>query len=111
MSIQPLSDVERKYVLDLAAKKLADDISRGIELLYPEQVAYLCKCDCRTLEKRGLARRYMGRSVRYLRSDVESMIEGSTIEVRNNFPQGKGDGVKSRLKSDPRRRRCSNENP
>jgi hypothetical protein len=100
------SNRERLYVMELAARKLAEDLSRNIELLYPEQVAFMCKCDVRTLEKKGLQRRYMGRSVRYRRSDVEALIEASTIEpAKNTFPQGSGDRVKSGLKSDPRRSR------
>jgi hypothetical protein len=79
-----ITPTERRYVLDAAAAILAADLSRSMELLYPEQVAYLCKCDCRTLEKKGLVRRYMGRSVRYRRADVEALIATSGQQPRPN---------------------------
>ena len=45
---------ERRYLLDRTAEKLACKYADDLELLYPEMVCALLKCDLRTLIKRGL---------------------------------------------------------
>ena len=103
MAPHELTNAERNYVLERLSEQLALGVANEIELLRPEQVECLCKCDVRTLEKIGLQRRYLGSSIRYLRSDVAALVEASTIHrsgrAKKNPPQGKGGRVKSGLKS------------
>lgn len=79
-----LSDPERRYMIDRVAEIIARDYMADLDLLYPEMVAALCKCDVRTLESRGLPRVEIGpRNIRYRRSDVEALIRRSFSPAPN----------------------------
>ena len=66
---------DRQYVLDRVVESLTAKYLSDLDLLYPEMVAALCKCDVRTLESKGLRRVEIGpRNIRYRRCDVEDLI-------------------------------------
>jgi hypothetical protein len=109
MNNQPaeINLTERRYVLDRMAEILASEYCGEIDLLYPEMVAALCKCDVRTLEAKGLPRIELGpRNIRYRRADVVELIRSNYVAApkrqKKIFPQVNGGRVKSDLKADPR---------
>jgi len=86
---------ERKYVLDRLVEILAMGEWAELDLLYPEQVVAICKCDLRTLEAKGLPRVVLSpRAIRYRRADVEALIRSSFAapakERQKNFSAGEG---------------------
>lgn len=70
---------ERRQIIDRVARIVADEFCAEVNLLTPEVVAALCKCDIRTLESRGLAPVRLGpRMIRYRKADLDALIRSLT---------------------------------
>jgi hypothetical protein len=83
------TEEERRYLLDRMAERLACKYAADLELLYPEMVAALLKCDVRTLEAKGLSRVELGpRNIRYRRADVEELIRKSYVNPKPTLKNG-----------------------
>ncbi|MCW1921288.1 hypothetical protein OKA05_01915 [Luteolibacter arcticus] len=83
ITLDQLEPEERQQLLRMAARELAAQQFAEMDLMYPEMVAALTKCDVRTLEGRGLERiELTPKNVRYRRCDVEKLIDESATKRR-----------------------------
>jgi len=81
--LDQLEPEERQQLLRMAARELAMEQFAELDLMYPEMVAALLKCDLRTLEGRGLERiELTTKNVRYRRADVERLVNESATTRR-----------------------------